>query len=233
MMLNSPKLLRSCCCLVLLSVSCLTSLTQVPAVPQNVRGYRFPAEILLQWEPSQGAAYYRIDVAGLDRRWRPLATHVTETSFRDTGLFELTPLYQVAAVSASGEVATAPEIFVQGTPVPMRFWGVWISQPAQVTIKVASANAPPFAPSDLTALPMSRKRIQLTWTDHSMREQGFAIERADDNTGFKQIAQVGANVLTYTDGGLNPSRTYSYRVRAFNNNGASEASNVASAVPVK
>jgi hypothetical protein len=55
-------------------------------------------------------------------------------------------------------------------------------------------NAPPFAPGDLTALPLSRKRIQLTWTDPSMREQGFAIERADDNTGFKQIAQVGANV---------------------------------------
>jgi hypothetical protein len=33
-----------------------------------------------------------------------------------------------------------------------------------------------------------------------MREQGFAIERADDNTGFKQIAQVGANVLTYSQG---------------------------------
>jgi PKD repeat protein len=44
-----------------------------------------------------------------------------------------------------------------------------------------------------------------------------------------QIAQVGANVTTYSDTGLSAGTMYSYRVRATNANGSSAYSNVASA----
>ncbi|MDQ7053074.1 MAG: fibronectin type III domain-containing protein [candidate division KSB1 bacterium] len=41
-----------------------------------------------------------------------------------------------------------------------------------------------------------------------------------------EIAQVGANVTNYSDTGLNPNSTYTYRVRAFNADGNSGYSNV-------
>lgn len=96
---------------------------------------------------------------------------------------------------------------------------------------------PPAAPTGLTATPISSSRIDLAWTDNSTNEDGFKIERCtgaaafcDTNpANFAQIAQVGANVTTYSDTGLAASTTYSYRVRAFNSGGNSGYSNTADA----
>ena len=53
------------------------------------------------------------------------------------------------------------------------------------------------------------------------------------NTGFAQIATVGANVASYGDTGVSANKTYYYRVRAFNGAGNSPYSNVASAMTPK
>jgi Fibronectin type III domain/Putative binding domain, N-terminal len=68
----------------------------------------------------------------------------------------------------------------------------------------------------------------LSWTNNSSFVSGFKIERSNGG-GFSQITTVGAHVNTYTDPGLTPSTTYSYRVRAFNNGGDSGYSNESSA----
>ncbi|MDQ7064155.1 MAG: S8 family serine peptidase [candidate division KSB1 bacterium] len=89
---------------------------------------------------------------------------------------------------------------------------------------------PPAAPSNLTATAVSTSQIDLSWTDNSNNEDGFKIERKDPgSTTFVEIAQVGANVTNYSDTGLNPNSTYTYRVRAFNADGNSGYSNEASA----
>ncbi|MEP6913294.1 MAG: fibronectin type III domain-containing protein, partial [bacterium] len=95
---------------------------------------------------------------------------------------------------------------------------------------------PPLPPSGLTANAVSSSQINLAWTDNSDNESGFKIERCTGSTvtctttgTFAQIAQVGANVTTYSDTGLSASTTYSYRVRAFNSGGDSAYSNVAEA----
>jgi len=90
---------------------------------------------------------------------------------------------------------------------------------------------PPAAPSGLTATAVSSSQINLAWTDNSINEDGFKIERCQ-NAGcvnFAQVAQVGANVTTYNDTGLAASTTYGYRVRAFNSGGDSAYSNTAEA----
>ncbi|MFN3478766.1 MAG: S8 family serine peptidase [Thermodesulfovibrionales bacterium] len=56
----------------------------------------------------------------------------------------------------------------------------------------------------------------LTWTDNSASEEGFRIERKGPDGAFVMIATVGANITTYRDGNLQPSTTYTYRVKAFN-----------------
>src|SRR5205807_1277357 len=91
--------------------------------------------------------------------------------------------------------------------------------------------SPPAAPSGLTATAASSSQINLSWTDNSIDETGFKIERCQNTgcTNFAQVAQVGANVTTYGDTGLTASTTYGYQVRATNSSGDSAYSNTASA----
>jgi subtilisin len=84
------------------------------------------------------------------------------------------------------------------------------------------------APSNLGATGVSPGQINLSWSENSNLEDGFKIERMNGG-GFSQIASVGANVTTYSDTGLTPSTTYSYRVRAFKNVANSLYSNTSSA----
>jgi len=71
----------------------------------------------------------------------------------------------------------------------------------------------------------------MQWAGNSENEPGFRIERAVNGGSFVQVAQVGANVRSFVNTGLNKKNTYSYRVRAFNGGGNSAYSNVASGKP--
>jgi Fibronectin type III domain len=72
-------------------------------------------------------------------------------------------------------------------------------------------------PTGLTATAVSSSQISLTWTDNSLTETGFKIERSPvDNLHYTQIATVGSNVTAFTDSGLNEATKYYYRVRAYN-----------------
>lgn len=86
---------------------------------------------------------------------------------------------------------------------------------------------PPAAPTNLTATVVSSSQINLNWTDNANNETGFKIERKIAGF-FTQIDTVGANVTSYSDTGLDPSTTYTYRVRAYNDEGDSAYSNDAS-----
>jgi len=89
----------------------------------------------------------------------------------------------------------------------------------------------------LTATAKSATRIDLTWTDNAVTEDGFRIERCTGvvnvtcaDADFAQIAQTGPNTTTYSDTGLSAATAYSYRVRAFNGAGNSAYSNAATAI---
>ena len=90
------------------------------------------------------------------------------------------------------------------------------------------AGDPPLPPSALQASTIT-EGIQLDWADGSSDEYGFEIERSDDGTTFAQIDSVAADVEVYVDTTVLPSRTYYYRVRAFNGAGLSPYSNTSSA----
>jgi Glycoside hydrolase family 44/PKD domain/Fibronectin type III domain len=106
------------------------------------------------------------------------------------------------------------------------------SASATVGIQINSvAPTTPAAPSNLTAIALSKSQIALKWTDNSSNENGFKIERCAGATcaNFSQIASVGANVTSYSNTGLKRNTTYRYRVRAYNAVGYSAYSGVASA----
>jgi hypothetical protein len=87
----------------------------------------------------------------------------------------------------------------------------------------------PAAPSNLSAVAISRTRIDLTWSDNSSNETGFRVERSTNGSSFTQIATLGANATAYSSTGLRRNRVYYYRVRAYNAAGNSGYSNTASA----
>jgi hypothetical protein len=68
--------------------------------------------------------------------------------------------------------------------------------------------------------------LQLSWTDNSINEAGFKIERKTGANGtFAQIAAVPANATSYNDAGLVDGTTYCYRLFAYNASGNSAYSN--------
>jgi phosphodiesterase/alkaline phosphatase D-like protein len=91
-------------------------------------------------------------------------------------------------------------------------------------------DVPPTAPSNLTA-GAELLTIHLSWADNSGNEQGFRIERRPEGSSdWQEIAVVGANVTSFVDAGLALTTRYFYRVRAFNQVGASAYSDEAQAV---
>ena len=82
-----------------------------------------------------------------------------------------------------------------------------------------SPPTPPSAPYNLTADAVSQSQVELHWFDNSNNEDGFRIYR-DNNV----VATVGANVTIYLDTGLDPTTTYQYVAKAYNQVGESEAS---------
>ena len=76
----------------------------------------------------------------------------------------------------------------------------------------------------------------LSWTDNASNELNTKIERVivpdlpsctAATPGFAELAQTGANVVTFTDLAVSEEVTYCYRVRAWNTAGDSAYSNVA------
>ncbi|MFO0846998.1 MAG: fibronectin type III domain-containing protein [Gemmataceae bacterium] len=91
------------------------------------------------------------------------------------------------------------------------------------------APTPPAAPSGLTAAAVSGSSVRLTWADNANNETGFTVERSPDGVTFTAVGTAGANATTFTDAGLAPLTSYTYRVRATNAAGSSGPSNTATA----
>jgi subtilisin family serine protease len=89
-------------------------------------------------------------------------------------------------------------------------------------------NAPPAAPTNLIAQGISPTKIQLHWIDSSTNETEFFVEVLNGSV-WELVNWVPQDVTMLISDGLNPSTTYSYRVKAVIGNTSSYYSNVATA----
>jgi titin len=86
----------------------------------------------------------------------------------------------------------------------------------------------PLSPSDLVATSPDVQTIDLTWTDNSLVEDGYELQRWDEGLGqWSIIGNLAANASTYHDPGLTPDVYYWYLVRAKKDGGYSYFSNYA------
>lgn len=136
------------------------------------------------------------------------------TAYSDTGLTANTSYaYRVSAINSVGTSSQ--------------------SNVSSATTGVASTV--PQSPTGLGATATSSSQINLSWSapadNGGSQITGYQIERSQDNgnTWSDVVSNTGSVSTTYSDTGLSPSTTYTYRVSAINSVGTSSPSNTASA----
>ncbi len=89
----------------------------------------------------------------------------------------------------------------------------------------------PATASAVNATTATSSEINITWSDVSTNENGFAVERCTGTgcTNFVEVGRTMPNATSFTDRNLSASTLYTYRVRAFNTAGLSGVSNVSTA----
>jgi len=81
----------------------------------------------------------------------------------------------------------------------------------------ATTLAAPSAPANVRAVVVSGAQVDLGWSDQSVNELGFAIERSSDGgQSYALLDTVGANIAAYSDRTVRPGNSYYYRVSAYN-----------------
>lgn len=94
-----------------------------------------------------------------------------------------------------------------------------------------SVEAAPTAPDQLAVSLESPGNFNITWVDNSNNEVGFVLERSlSETSGFEQLITLEANSFSFTDYSIADNITYFYRIRAVNDGGDSEYSNVNSQI---
>ncbi len=105
--------------------------------------------------------------------------------------------------------------------------GVVLSNPTNEV----SANTPnipvPGSPSGLVANLVDSSIVVLTWTDNSIDETGFRVERMVGEGGWSELFQTASNTTLFEDAEVGELETFSYRVVSFNEGGDSSSSNEA------
>ena len=87
----------------------------------------------------------------------------------------------------------------------------------------------PAAPDNLIATPVSPHRIDLLWNDMSTNEDGFRIQVHAAGV-WSDAWTTPADTAHFTIAGLTPNTTYTFRVYAYNGDGASDYSNTATTI---
>ena len=189
----------------------VTTLYNIPRAPSGLRITSLLSnKVSLSWtDNSVNETHFKIQrkqgATGTYGDIKTTQANVTSYTDKDTALRDGTLYYyRVCATNAAGDSAFSNE---------------------------ASGTTPLAKPTAATATAVSSSQINLTWIDNSASETGYKIERKRTAAGtFAQIAQVGANVQSYHDTGLDHNTRYYYRVRATNGTINSDYSNMPNAL---
>jgi uncharacterized protein len=185
--------------------------TTVPAAPANLSAVFKDGAVYLAWtDKSEHEDGFKIERKKGDGVYEFIAAVGTNaTSFKDSSLAaDTTYTYRVRAYNAAGKSAYSNE--------------------ATATVPNGAGSHPPAAPQNLTVKQTGPDAVKLFWQDKSANEHGFALERKSGDGSFEKIAKLGKDSVYYLDSGLLANKTYTYRVKAYNEAGYSAYSNTIS-----
>jgi subtilisin family serine protease len=173
-----------------LDLSTVVTPPNAPDAPAGLTAVPADTYVTVSWNPSKAAAWYDVYRDGSK------ITRVTSTAYIDDGLtYRSSCAYFVIAGNVIGE---SPASF-----------------PINVTVE---AETVPAAPSNLSAEALSKSEVRLTWVDNSGNENSFLITRTGGTEGTMQITR-DRNTTAFTDRGLSPMTSYTYRLTATNSQG--------------
>jgi titin len=195
----------------------LDPLTTVPAAPTGLNySYHIPTVTLTWTDHSTNESGFKIERRTGSGAYTELGTvGANVTSYDDS----ITPTpgtaytYRVRAYNAAGNSAYSNER----------------------DFELAEMLVSPLSPSNLAAEGASENSIRLTW-DNNGSSRGTEVERQTGSGSFAKITETTGGA-SYIDTGLATGTTYTYRVRAFNEDSSghkiySDYSNPASAAPL-
>ena len=163
---------------------------QAPPPPTNLAGTAVSAtQINLTWGSSGLFATYTVYRGGI-----PVQSGISATSYSDSGLSPFTSYdYYVTATTLLG-----------GESGPSN------------TVSVRTLDGtPPSKPDGLAGIAVSQTQINLTWNLATDAETGVA-----EYIVYREGVEAGRSVTpAFSDTGLTPSTTYTYRVSAVNGDG--------------
>jgi len=185
----------------------------VPVAPSYLEAQAVgSSQIYLSWTDNSnsesGFTVERLDSG--TNTWNAIATlQPNVTNFSDTSLAVSTAYsYRVKATASPADSA--------------------YSNTASATTLAASFNGTlSISPASLSATAVSTTEIDLKWIDDSINEDNYVIERLNSTGSWNAIANLAAESTSFSNTGLTPATSYSYRVRAGNSAGVSSPSNVA------
>lgn len=90
----------------------------------------------------------------------------------------------------------------------------WIKTEGRINAYKAVASL--RMPTNLTATPTSTTKISLTWSDNASCEKGYKIEKKIGDGAFIEMSPLQPDSSSFTDTGLTPDTTYTYRIKAYN-----------------
>jgi titin len=189
------------------NVDCVTTKAGgsiAPAAPSNLAASTVDhSTVALAWTDNAGneSGFIVEQAEGPGGTWNPIAQlGPNSSSYTSEGLL------------ASTEYCYRVRTFIIG--------GSHSAYSNESCATTADPPAPPAAPTALAAVTVDHQRIDMSWTDNAVNEDGFRVERREGQTGsFAQVGAVGADVTSHVDAGLSGETEYCYRVVAFNAQG--------------
>lgn len=158
------------------------------------------SEIDLSWSASTGPSCGGAITYKLTRNGTQIATGLSTTSFKDTGLAASTTYtYTLVATNSAGSSAAAS---------------------TSATTPTGTCN-PPTTPTNLTATAVSTSEIDLGWTASTGPSCGGAVTYNVTRNGTQIVT--GQSGTSLKDTGLAAATTYNYSVVAVNSAGSSSA----------
>jgi len=190
----------------------VTTLLNAPAAPTGLSGLVSGLNVMLSWTDNSGNE----------------DGYIIERSLYGSKVFE-----QIASISSNSN-SYGDTNLASGTQYEYRIkaFNNGGNSAYSNTISATTMNAP-NPPTDLAGTAVTESRIDISWTDNSLNETMFKVERSD-NAGvtWAQIATTAADEASYKDYTVTTGTTYSYRVRAYNVIGNSSYSNTISLKPL-
>ncbi len=190
-----------------------------PAAPSGfVVSGKNTNSISVKWNAVSGAEGYQVRQSDVADFTKGVTTKDvgTQTIYTFPGLNDATTYYmQVRAKNTIG-----------GTD----YWSDWSS-----SLTASTDQAPPAAPSGVSATPKSPTQVDVAWTDNSGDEDNFIISRSTQSSGgpWTEAGRVNTNMRTFTDNGAQPNQSYYYQVCAVNKAGQACAISPKISTPVQ